>query len=260
MSEENIHGDLTAEQIRYLHAADTGVELVIGEDSRLSYPLHNHASVFTVGMILSGNIQLTLGERTFSISENQTFFIPPYVPHKINAKSRYTMISLCVHKDVMAQISASRLIFITAFLLDKAFDSKPIDRLQTIIFLKAVTFYQRQACAQTAAADYVENVKRLIEQYPEYSLTAEVMSRYTYVSKYHLIRSFKQATGLTPHQFQIQNRVRKAQRLLVQPLSMTEVALTAGFFDQSHLNRCFKKIVGLTPSGYQAAYQIIRML
>ena len=70
---------------------------------------------------------------------------------------------------------------------------------------------------------------------------------------HHFIRNFKQETGLTPHQFQLQNRIRKAQHLLSGSDTITEVAMTTGFCDQSHFIKQFEKIVGLTPSDYKLA-------
>ena len=72
-------------------------------------------------------------------------------------------------------------------------------------------------------------------------------------SPFHLIRKFKKAFGLTPHQFQIQCKVRKAQKLLEEEKSVCEVTYDAGFCDQSHLDRCFQKVVGLTPKEYRAS-------
>lgn len=89
--------------------------------------------------------------------------------------------------------------------------------------------------------------------YPRHN-DVSVLARAALVSKYQLIRAFKREAGLTPHQFQIQNRVRKAQRLLEGTATMTEAALAAGFCDQSHFIRHFKRLVGLTPTEYKLAY------
>lgn len=75
-----------------------------------------------------------------------------------------------------------------------------------------------------------------------------------YTSKYHLlIRKFKEEIGLTPHEFQIQNQIRKAQRLLEHDLLVAEVVLAAGFYDQSHFIKHFRNIMGITPSEYKHA-------
>ena len=111
-------------------------------------------------------------------------------------------------------------------------------------------------CIRTEAVVADEDLKELqdiILEKPENIYLIEEMAEDTQVSPYHMIRKFKKAFGLTPHQFQIQCRVRKAQKLLETTKSIPEVAYEAGFCDQSHLDRCFQKIVGMTPRQYQDA-------
>ena len=74
-----------------------------------------------------------------------------------------------------------------------------------------------------------------------------------YENRLGMIRRFRKAFGLTPHQFQIQCRVRKAQKLLEEEKSISRVTYDTGFSDQSHLDRCFHKLVGLTPAQYRDA-------
>ena len=63
---------------------------------------------------------------------------------------------------------------------------------------------------------------------------------------------FKQSTGLSPHQYVIQQRVERAKRLLgTTALTIREVALEVGFADQSHLARLFRRIMGSTPKEYR---------
>ena len=96
-------------------------------------------------------------------------------------------------------------------------------------------------------------LKDSILDQPENLYLIEGMSRDTNISPFHLIRKFKKMYGLTPHQFQIQCKVRKAQKLLEEEKSICEVTYDAGFCDQSHMDRCFQKIVGLTPKEYREA-------
>lgn len=98
---------------------------------------------------------------------------------------------------------------------------------------------------------YTKRLKQLISDEPENTFLIGDMAKSIGVSPYHMIRKFKAAHGLTPHQFQIQCRIRKAQKLLDEDKSVTEVAYATGFCDQSHFDRCFRKIVRLTPSEYK---------
>ena len=96
-----------------------------------------------------------------------------------------------------------------------------------------------------------------MELYPETKFSIEEMAQNAFISKYHFIRSFKAEVGLTPHQFQLQNRIRKAQRLMHNAETITEVALTTGFCDQSHFIKQFEKYVGLPPLTYKYSSGII---
>ena len=63
-------------------------------------------------------------------------------------------------------------------------------------------------------------------------------------------RAFRASTGLSPQAWQMDARVRGAQRLLLddpdEPL--IEIARLAGFSDQSHLTRAFVRVMGTTPT------------
>jgi AraC-like DNA-binding protein len=73
------------------------------------------------------------------------------------------------------------------------------------------------------------------------------------LSRSHLIRAFRQETGLTPHAYLTDRRFREASRLLQRDEAPGTVAAACGFFDQSHLNRAFKARMGVTPGAYRAA-------
>jgi AraC family chemosensory pili system transcriptional regulator ChpD len=72
------------------------------------------------------------------------------------------------------------------------------------------------------------------------------------LSKFHLLRAFKRRTGLSPRQWAMQLRTRRAQRLLRLGVPAGEVAHALGFADQSHLNRHFRAAYGVSPGRYQA--------
>ena len=93
-------------------------------------------------------------------------------------------------------------------------------------------------------------IKKEIIGNPHLEISVAEMSRKVNISSYHLIRRFSAETGLTPHKFQMQCRVRKAQELLREGYKVIDVAQMTGFCDQSHLDRVFVKQVGITPEEY----------
>ena len=93
-------------------------------------------------------------------------------------------------------------------------------------------------------------IKNAIIGNPEIELSIADMSQKVNISSYHLIRKFSSENGLTPHKFQMQCRIRKAQELLREGHRVIDVAHMVGFCDQSHLDRVFRKQVGITPEEY----------
>jgi AraC-like DNA-binding protein len=71
------------------------------------------------------------------------------------------------------------------------------------------------------------------------------------VGPFALLRAFRAETGLPPHAYLNQVRVRRARRLLDGGLAPAEVAACTGFADQAHLTRHFKRVVGVPPGAYQ---------
>lgn len=86
----------------------------------------------------------------------------------------------------------------------------------------------------------------------EDNVTLRDLTERTGLSPYYLCRVFRQATGMSPHAYQLQIRVRRGKCLLLAGRPIAEAATRAGFYDQAHFSRHFKRMVGLSPGRYLA--------
>jgi AraC-like DNA-binding protein len=67
-------------------------------------------------------------------------------------------------------------------------------------------------------------------------------------------RGFKLTTGMTPHQYIIRCRLRRAMRLLARDeLTLADIALEVGCSCQSHLTTLFRKHLGTTPGAFRGS-------
>jgi AraC-like DNA-binding protein len=73
------------------------------------------------------------------------------------------------------------------------------------------------------------------------------------LSRFELIRRFREQTGLTPHVFQTNLRIDRACVMLRAGAPIAAVAADCGFADQPHLTRTFRRRVGVTPGRFAAA-------
>lgn len=97
---------------------------------------------------------------------------------------------------------------------------------------------------------WVQQARDYLEDHYAENVTLEQLASFVHVSPFHLLRVFRDAVGLPPHNYLTQVRVRRARQLLQASLRPAEVALAVGFTDQSHLTRHFKALVGVTPARY----------
>lgn len=102
-------------------------------------------------------------------------------------------------------------------------------------------------------SDLAGRVQALMIDRHEEELTLDDMSASVGLTPFQLIGLFKRATGLTPHAYLTQVRLKAALTKLRAGTPIAEAALAAGFCDQSALNRHFKRCFGITPLQWQRA-------
>lgn len=84
------------------------------------------------------------------------------------------------------------------------------------------------------------------------NLTIQKLSDLACMSQPHFFRSFKREFGLSPLEFIIRERLKRAKTYLMDPLvNVTEAALRVGFQNVNHFCTLFKKHEGETPNVYK---------
>ncbi len=84
----------------------------------------------------------------------------------------------------------------------------------------------------------------------------QAAARQAGLSPFHFLRVFTKVTGVTPHQYLLRTRLRRAARLLARDeLPVTEVALESGFADLSNFVRTFRRAAGVSPGRFRKNLQ-----
>lgn len=74
------------------------------------------------------------------------------------------------------------------------------------------------------------------------------------LSPFHFLRLFARVLGVTPHQYLIRSRLRRAAALLADDTrSIMDVAFEVGFGDLSNFVRTFRRAAGVSPRGFRKA-------
>lgn len=102
-------------------------------------------------------------------------------------------------------------------------------------------------------AKRLHDVVHSIERAPHRHQSLSELAGNACMSPYHFLREFKGLTGMTPHQFILSQRLRRAAaHLRENDAPVSEVAFDAGFGDLSEFNRRFRRLIGVTPGTFRA--------
>jgi len=103
---------------------------------------------------------------------------------------------------------------------------------------------------------WLRRIRDLLQDRFQEPLSLEELSSEAGIHPVYLVQCFRRHFRCTPGHFQRQLRVEFARDKLTKTmLSLSEIALLAGFADQSHLTRWFKQFTGITPARYRAAHR-----
>jgi AraC family transcriptional regulator len=95
---------------------------------------------------------------------------------------------------------------------------------------------------------------RRIEAESGEALSLDELASGAAMSPYHFLRTFRAVVGMTPHQFILHTRMRRAAvRLRRCNDSIAAIAFDCGFSDLSTFNRRFRRVMAQSPSAYRAA-------
>ena len=86
-------------------------------------------------------------------------------------------------------------------------------------------------------------------------LNIQSLAEHFFISKYYLMRKFKQHTGYTIHQYILNKRLILAKEKIKTGQSLTEICYACGFKDYSVFSRKFKFVFKKTPREYKQELQ-----
>jgi AraC-like DNA-binding protein len=263
--------------VRFWRDADLGgLELRWSRYDEACFGTHTH-DTYSVGLVLGGTTRAVLRGEPASPAPGQVVLLHPDEVHSCNPVRgsgwAYRMFYLRPgwFRDLARDLSGTESGYprFAAALVD---DAELYDLLQELArtIEEEAEVLERQGAATDAlslllerhcavvpvppgaeAPDAVVHARDLLERGLDQPLSLDELARECGLSRCHLLRAFKRATGLPPHAWRTQRRIQLARRLLGEGVPIAEVALATGFTDQSHFTTAFRKVVGATPGQYR---------
>ncbi|MFA6009848.1 MAG: AraC family transcriptional regulator [Desulfobacteraceae bacterium] len=147
------------------------------------------------------------------------------------------------------------------------YDINKTDQLCLSCLMRDVAF-QILGTPSVGGVDYNDNQRKdglnpkqlkLVFEYIEEELVSEIkiqkLSILVSLGRSTFIRRFKRSTGLSPYQYVIKARVRRAKHLLMDRcFGLAHIAFACGFSDQPHFTHVFRRLEGITPMQYRTSH------
>jgi len=117
-------------------------------------------------------------------------------------------------------------------------------------FLQLVASLMDRQRASRFVPPSIAHAKALLDDDPAAATTLTDLAAASGLSRFQVVRAFSQVTGMTPHAYLIQRRIRSVRRMIAKGTPLADAAFAGGFADQSHMTRAFVRAYGLTPGAY----------
>ena len=243
------------------------------------YALHCH-NFYEVYFFLDGDVDYLVEGTQYKPTPNSLLLLSPNLFHgvKINGSRPYKRFSVHFHPDIL---SVERRVFLlSAF---PSFENQPDEKIyyeQVERFGIPDCFEALEDCARKEASlrehllpvcveallarivsmsdttgtgfhststDTVTGILLYLNRHMKENITLDQLSERFFLSKHHMNKVFRKATGTTVFDYLRHKRVTLAQQLLIEGSSAQEAAAEAGFGDYSSFYRAYTGILGHSP-------------
>ena len=276
----------TKDKMKYWQRPDLpDVELLHAHYTAQSFSRHAH-DTYAIGVIEQGALAFSYRGENWVAQAGQVNLAVPGEAHTGNAATDigWTYRMFYIAPELMRQVSAAitgcpaRLPFFAAGVINDAKLAEQIRSLHreleenktarleqeeelwallTALILRHAD--QRRSLISPGRENLAVNrVREYMEAHFAENLSIQELAEGCNLSPFYFIRAFQAGTGVPPHVYQQQIRVRRAKELMAQGCSATFAAQETGFVDQSHFSRRFRQITGMTPGQYRNFVQFSR--
>lgn len=254
-----------------------GLELLYAKYSRHHFSSHSH-DTYSIASVLKGRFSIRQGSSA-TIGAHDILIIPPGETHAGGCVGdegcTYRMYypSVAMISELVSQVTGqenripnfpliikndrrlAEALYSTHKTLQTS-DPSLLER-ETIVsqvFSKLIVRHAEGVASSKrnfVESKHVHRLKRILEDRYSENLNLKDLANEVGLSPFHLLRTFKAATGKTPYFYLTNIRLGKAKSFLKKDMPIAQVAYETGFTDQSQFSKRFRAIVGLTPGQYQ---------
>ncbi|NRB69000.1 MAG: AraC family transcriptional regulator [Vibrio sp.] len=251
------------------------IELRVANQSTACYDAHSHDE-FSFGIIHQGRADYRNRRNTHQIGQGDIVTINPADVHSCNPYHgtwSYSMLFVDALEmgEIQQEMTSKQHYDYVAFKND--LERHPEFKQRYSALFSALQNEECLLLAQSCLYDFVElsfqhGVKtmaktglsslvmvrdKLMDELG-HAHSLEALAQEVGMSRYQLLRAFKDHYGLPPYAYLIDEKIKRAKVMLRSGADIVDIAHRLGFSDQAHFQRHFKKKLAVTPKFYQSHF------
>ncbi len=259
-------------------------------DTTQAVVYHNHP-YFEIYFFLSGHNRIVVEGLDMKLSRGDVLIFPPGVMHRnihLDAEVPYERFYMYATRDFLNAVSTTdydipgtlkkmtgnehfsfhieeeeleKLIDFADRIIEGSDLQKPAEKLInryqfTTLLIQALSMMTSlEAMPQSDYSKGMGELIRYINLHATEPLSLDDLAGIYHVSKFYLLREFKNYTGITVHQYLIIRRILISQEMIRHGEKPKEACFKCGFMDYSSYYRAFRARVGMSPEQYRKSMQ-----
>lgn len=229
----------------------------------IDLPYHTHNS-YVIGIITSGKLKLCIKEQEYHVGNDAVFIDPSNVGISMRHETCFSYRVFCFsHEaaDYFNSMQPKELVIndigVTINGLYEKYEKDGDQKYFMESIAKVLNFTPKTDIEQDSLKEsnpkhqLVKQAVDFMEEHVDDKCSIEEVANSLFVSKYYFSRIFKDEMDITPKQYMIQTKLRRAKELILEENSSTKVAVDMEYSAQSHLCSIFKKYMGVSIGDYK---------
>ncbi|MBP3475072.1 MAG: helix-turn-helix transcriptional regulator [Lachnospiraceae bacterium] len=239
---------------------DGNIEIIAGVGMH-KFPYHTHNS-FLVGAVLEGYGEFRIGDKLSTLHKGECYIVPSDVGIAIKPISDFSYITICLKNELAAIMKDYKSdSYFYSGLSNKLLELTTSLRMHNVdeqfLAVHIADMFELYKVYNSTRLKCTEKAVQYINNHFQSKFSLDELAKNCFMSKYHLIRTFKKEMGITPKQYHQQCKVRKLKDMIFDD-SQSNIAYMLNFSTQSHMDSIFKKYMGITLGSYISAVEIIK--
>lgn len=251
----------------------------VTEQATEDYALHVH-NFYEIYFFLEGDVSYLVEGQKYTPAPGSILLLAPHVFHgvKVNSERTYRRFSLHFNPDVLTM--ERRAFLLSIFPSSKRQPSgkiyyENVDRFELLTYFSTLLKYALEdentrqqlfpvgieailsqiaymcktesPASKDSSSNTVTEIIWYLNRHLKENITLDELSERFFISKHHLNKIFRKATGTTIFDYLIHKRIIAAQQLLINGHSAQAAAIESGFTDYSSFYRSYMRILGHSP-------------